>query len=290
MLGTATVNDNAIKHAANMLASYLDNNFDGVVDDSALLATFSSGLYGIVVYADATEEASLASTFGSFAVNRTFGVYQSEMNNYLGDGVSGQRDLASEKILKNMLIPRISGLYTDLSTTRPTTLTTALDASRGGYQAGGVAGYNYPAFAWYTDPTGLSYNDLCYEYLYLLTTSISGALVWRAPGITALFDHYTSLLLASNDAAGYSIANNATYKLPIANTPSIDYWTSVTNVLGGTSRDVILQPSGNVTISSTGDLKLPVGTTVQRPPLQGGLRYNSTFSTCLLYTSDAADE
>ena len=279
VLGTATVNDNAIKHAANMLASYLDNNFDGVVDDSALLATFSSGLYGIVVYADATEEASLASTFGSFAVNRTFGVYQSEMNNYLGDGVSGQRDLASEKILKNMLIPRISGLYTDLSTTRPTTLTTALDASRGGYQAGGVAGYNYPAFAWYTDPTGLSYNDLCYEYLYLLTTSMSGALVWRAPGITALFDHYTSLLLASNDAAGYSIANNATYKLPIANTPSIDYWTSVTNVLGGTSRDVILQPSGNVTISSTGDLKLPIGTTVQRPPLQGGLRYNSTFGT-----------
>jgi len=279
VLGTATVNDNAIKHAANMLASYLDNNFDGVVDDSALLATFSSGLYGIVVYADATEEASLASTFGSFAVNRIFGVYQSEMNNYLGDGVSGQRDLASEKILKNMLIPRISGLYTDLSTTRPTTLTTALDASRGGYQAGGVAGYNYPAFAWYTDPTGLSYNDLCYEYLYLLTTSISGALVWRAPGITALFDHYTSLLLASNDAAGYSIANNATYKLPIANTPAIDYWTSVTNVLGGTSRDVILQPSGNVTISSTGDLKLPIGTTVQRPPLQGGLRYNSTFNT-----------
>ena len=279
VLGTATVNDNAIKHAANMLASYLDNNFDGVVDDSALLATFSSGLYGIVVYADATEEASLASTFGSFAVNRIFGVYQSEMNNYLGDGVSGQRDLASEKILKNMLIPRISGLYTDLSTTRPTTLTTALDASRGGYQAGGVAGYNYPAFAWYTDPTGLSYNDLCYEYLYLLTTSISGALVWRAPGITALFDHYTSLLLASNDAAGYSIANNATYKLPIANTPSIDYWTSVTNVLGGTSRDVILQPAGNVTISSTSDLTLPVGTTVQRPPLQGGLRYNSTFNT-----------
>jgi len=279
VLGTATVNDNAIKHAANMLASYLDNNFDGVADDSLLLATFSSGLYGIVVYADATEEASLASTFGSFAVNRIFGVYQSEMNNYLGDGVSGQRDLASEKILKNMLIPRISGLYTDLSTTRPTTLTTALDASRGGYQAGGVAGYNYPAFAWYTDPTGLSYNDLCYEYLYLLTTSISGALVWRAPGITALFDHYTSLLLASNDTAGYSIANNATYKLPIANTPAIDYWTSVTNVLGGTSRDVILQPSGNVTISSTGDLKLPIGTTVQRPPLQGGLRYNSTFNT-----------
>ena len=76
VLGTANVSDLAIKHAANMLASYLDNNFDGVADNTALLATFSSGLYGIVVYADASEETTLASTFGSFAVNRTFGVYQ----------------------------------------------------------------------------------------------------------------------------------------------------------------------------------------------------------------------
>ena len=75
------------------------------------------------------------------------------------------------------------------------------------------------------------------------------------------------------------IVNNATYKLPIANTPSIDYWTSVTNVLGGTSRDVILQPSGNVEIDSTSNIRLPNGTTAQRPSVQGGLRYNSTFGT-----------
>jgi hypothetical protein len=279
VLGTATVSDLAIKHAANMLASYLDNNFDGVVDNTALLATFSSGLYGIVVYADSAEETTLASTFGSFAVNRTFGVYQSEMNSYLGDGSGSQRDLASEKILKNMLIPRISGLYTELSTTRPSTLTTAMDSARGGYQAGGVPSYNYPEFAWYTDTTGLNYNDLCYEYLYLLTTTMSGALVWRAPGITSLFDHYTSLTLAANDAAGYSIANTTSFYLPITNSPSIDYWTNVTNNLGGTSRDVILQPAGNVTVSATSDLKLPIGTTAQRPPLQAGLRYNNTFST-----------
>jgi hypothetical protein len=279
VLGTANVSDLAIKHAANMLASYLDNNFDGVADNTALLATFSSGLYGIVVYADASEETTLASTFGSFAVNRTFGVYQNEMNSYLGDGVGSQRDLASEKILKNMIIPRISGLHTALSTTRPSTLTTAMDSARGGYQEGGQAGYNYPAFAWYTDPTGLNYNDLCYEYLYLLTTAMSGALVWRAPSITSLFDHYSSLLLASNDAAGYSIVNTASFYLPITNTPSIDYWTSVTNVLGGTSRDVILKPAGNVTVSATSNITLPKGTTAQRPAVQGGIRYNNTFDT-----------
>lgn len=280
VLGTTTVNDNAIKHAANMLASYLDNDFDGVADDADLLATFSSGLYGIVVYADATEEASLASTFGAFAVNRTFGVYQNEMNSYLGDGVSGQRDLASEKILKSMLIPRITGLHpTTLSTTRPTALTDAMDAARGGFEAGGTPGYNYPAFAWYTDPTGLNYNDLVYEYTYLLVATMAGSLSWRSGTITSLWDPYTSVLLADDDPAGFSIVNNATYKFPIANSPSIDYWTSVTNNLGGTKRDVILQPSGNLTISSTSNLKLPIGTTAERPPLQGGLRFNNTFNT-----------
>ena len=279
VLGTATVSDNAIKHAANMLASYLDNNFDGVAENTALLNTFADGLYGIVVYANSTEETSLASTFGSFAINRTFGVYESEMNNFLGDGASSNRDLASEKILKTMLIPRISGLYSALSTTRSSTLTTALDVARGGYQGGGQAGYNYPAFAWYTDPTGLSYNDLVYEYLYLLTATMAGSLTWRSATIGSLWDPYTSVLLDDADPTGLSIATTALYYLPITNSPSIDYWTSVTNNLGGTKRDVNFAPTENLSISANKDLRIPKGTTAQRPAIQAGLRYNNTFNT-----------
>jgi hypothetical protein len=108
---------------------------------------------------------------------------------------------------------------------------------------------------------------------------MTGSLAWRSGTITSLWDPYTSVLLANNDAAGFSIANDVAYKLPIANSPSIDYWTSVTNNLGGTKRDVILQPAGNVTISSTSNIGLPAGTTAQRPAVQGGLRYNSTFDS-----------
>ena len=279
VLGTATVSDNAIKHAANMLASYLDNNFDGVADDATLLNTFSDGLYGIVVYADSTEETSLASTFGSFAINRTFGVYESEMNSFLGDGVNGNRDLASEKILKTVLIPRISGLYSALSTTRSSTLTTALDAARGGYQIGGVPSYNYPEFAWYTDPTGLSYTNLVYEYLYLLTATMAGSLTWRSATIGALWDPYTSVLLDDADPTGLSIVTTASYYLPITNSPSIDYWTNVTNNLGGTKRDVNFAPTENLSISANKDLRIPKGSTAQRPATQAGLRYNNTFNT-----------
>ena len=126
---------------------------------------------------------------------RTFAVYQNEMNSYQGDGVSGQRDLASEKILKNMLIPRISGLYTDPSTTRPNNTYPSFRCIRGGYLAGGDPSYNYPAFAWYTDTTGLNYNDLCYEYLYLLVATMTGALDWRQERLRSLWDPIQVFLL-----------------------------------------------------------------------------------------------
>jgi hypothetical protein len=279
VLGTATVTDEAVQHAASLLGSYLDNNFDGVADDATLYAEFSDGLTAIIVYANASEESTLASSLGAFAVNRSFAVHQDEMNSYQLDGAGSNRNLVQEKIFKDLLVPKITTIYPDLSKTRVSTVTTAMDAARGGYQAGGQAGYNYPPFAWYTDATGLSYDNLVYEYLYLITAAVAGSLTWRSSTITSLFDHYNSLLLSNNDAAGYAIATNATYKLPITNQPSIDYWTSVTNNLGGTTRDIEFAPTHNLEISSTGTLSLPTGTSAQRPTISGALRYNTDYGT-----------
>ena len=44
---------------------------------------------------------------------------------------------------------------------------------------------------------------------------------------------------------------------------------------GAGNGDVILQTSANLTIDSTGELRLPKGTTTERPSVQGGLRYNN---------------
>ena len=279
VLGTESASDAAVKHAANVLGSLLDNNYDGVVDNADLYAQFSDGLFGIVVYANTSDETALTATLGSFKPNRTFSLYEDEMNNFQGDGYNNQRDLSPERILKDMLIPRLTALYSELSTTRPSTLTNAMDAARGGYQAGGQPNYNYPPFAWYTDPTGLSYTNLVYEYLYLLTATVAGSLEWRSGTITSLWDPYNLLLLTEQDSAGLAIVSNPTYNLPTTNTPSIDYWTQVTNVLGGTPRDVVLAPTHNVTISATSDLALPSGTANQRPALQAGIRFNETYAT-----------
>jgi hypothetical protein len=276
ILGTDTVSADAVKHAANILGSLFDNNFDGEIDNTSLYADFSDGLTAIVVYADSTEESNLSARLGSFKPNRTFSVYENEMNNFQGDGYNNQRDLTAERILKDLLVPKITLLHSDLSTTRPSTITDAMDSARGGYQAGGVPGYNYPPFAWYTDPTGLSYQDLVYEYLYLLIATEQGALEWRSATITSLWDLYNSVLLQTNDLAGYNIVNTQNFNLPIDNIPSIDYWTQVTNTLGGTKNDVVLS-ANQVTITGTKNIKIPVGTSLQRPARRSGVRFNSDY-------------
>jgi len=200
------------------------------------------------------------------------------MNNYLGDGANSQRDFTGERILRDLLIPKYSLLYSDLSTTRPNTTTDAMDLARGGYQAGGQPNYNYPPFAWYTDSTGKTYTNLVYEYLYLLVATVTGTLEWRSGTITSLWDPYNSTLLETQDIAGFALVNDATYGLPIANAPSIDYWTSVTNVLGGTKRSITFS-ADTLTLTSTSDIKLPVGTPNERPAVQGGIRFNNVYGT-----------
>ena len=50
------------------------------------------------------------------------------------------------------------------------------------------------------------------------------------------------------------------------------------HVVGATTLDSTLAVAGNVTISSTGDIQIPTGTTAQRPtPAQGMIRYNTTL-------------
>ena len=149
-----------------------------------------------------------------------------------------------------------------------------MDLARGGYQVGGYPNYSYPAFAWYTDPVGLSYPNLVIEYLYLLISSYSGANDWRS-GLPSLFDHYTRSLLIANDTSGVAVITTSAYALPITNKPSHDYWASVTSTLGGTSRDISFAPAANLTMDANQALKLPSGTNAQRPNVTGGLRYNT---------------
>ena len=50
------------------------------------------------------------------------------------------------------------------------------------------------------------------------------------------------------------------------------------NIVSTQSGDIVLNPNTEVTISATGDLRLPKGETAQRPATLGGIRYNTNYN------------
>ena len=277
VMATAGVSKEQHLHVANMLAGYLDNNYDNVIDNPLMYAQFSNGLTGIAVYENTAEETSVTATLGSWKT-RTTSIYANQIN-LLGDGVSGIRDYTLETVLRYFLIDKgFVEVYSDLGTTRTTALTAAMDTARGGYQAGGVPGYNYPPFAWYTDQLGLSYRDLVVQYLYLGISTYAGDNAWRDTDIDEYWMPETRAKLETQDPSIVSILEDTSnYVLPLTR-PVLDYWDSVTGNLGGTTTDLILSPTSSLDINATSHMTIPKGNSLERPNSTGAIRYNTDFN------------
>jgi hypothetical protein len=280
IFATANVSRDALFHTANLLAGYFDNDYDGVIDNSTVYAQFSDGQKGIAIYADAADESAIATALGNWKL-KTTSVYQSEMNNYQGDSVSGNRDVTLERLLRYYIIEKgYVNSYADLGTSRPTTITAAMDIARGGYQAGGLPNYSYPPFAWYTDPVGIAYDALVIEYLYLSISSYAGSQAWRSGDntLTDKWSTYSRALLEATDTTIVPIITNGTYSFPLTQ-PVLDYWTQVTNTIGGTSRDLDFVVNDTLKIDATSHAVLSKGTNAQRPSTTGAIRYNTTYNS-----------
>lgn len=272
VLGTASVSDDALKHTANLLAGFLDNNYDGVVDNATLYAEFSAGVKGLAVYFNNADEATIGN-LGDFG-DRLTSLYEYEMNSFQGNGVSNNLDGALSRILRYFIIKEgYTQAFNALGTTRPTDITTLMDTARGGYQAGGLPNYNYPPFAWYTDQEGLTYVNLVYEYMYFAISAYQGSLSWR----TDLTNEWTPLTqtdLRLTDTIVDDVIENPIYSIP-ATEPVLDYWTAVTNTLGGIKRDLVFAPAEDFIITSTTAMIMPRGNNNQRPNVTGAIRFNT---------------
>ena len=280
IFATASVSRDALFHTANLIAGYFDNDYDNVIDNSTLYAEFSDGLKGIAIYGNVADETAITSALGNWKL-RTTSVYENEMNGFLGDSVGGLRDVTLERLLRYFIIEKgYVNAYSDLGTSRPTVLTAAMDIARGGYQAGGLPGYSYPDFAWYTDPIGISYDNLVIEYLYLSISSYAGSQAWRSAdtSLTLKWSTYTRAILEATDTTIIPIIENATYDFPLTQ-PVLDYWTTVTNNVGGTKRDVDIAVTNSLKMDATSNLTLSKGTNVQRPNTTGAIRYNTVYNS-----------
>ena len=210
---TSTTLDSDIQHAAKIMAEYLDNDEDGVADDSAVVTSMVNTKATLVMFKDEAEQDSAdLSVLASSGLNA---------QNLFGDetipnGAStGQFDASLEEILHLITDYGYVKVYPTAFSLTSSLLTEAMDIARGGnFQ---TIPSSYPAGAWYTyyDHTS-DYATQATEYLYWGLTSILGGQDFsgRYDSIKNEWKLNTLAKVQSTDTKLYSLLSDSQYKLP----------------------------------------------------------------------------
>jgi hypothetical protein len=213
--GTA---DDKVLHAAHVLAQYLDNDEDGVVDDAELLA-------------EMTEQAGGASLvmFGNEAELESSGVFESDLldsfrvQDLLGDethpdgsSASGGFDATLEEVWHLVSSKGHSSLRPDVfGEEAGSALADAMDLARGG-QFQDIP-QSYPDAAWYHyDDATCEYECQVAEYFYWSLSSILGAQDYpgRCDEISVEWELCSREQVQSGDVTAFELLTDASYLLP----------------------------------------------------------------------------
>ena len=169
--GTTQTPDEAMLHAANVMAQYLDNNEDGEPDNQLVVEHMLEKSATLIMAKDADElEPLFAQIPASDALQD---LYASEVA--INGAAEGKFDATIEEVLHLITHVGYAGVYPDVfGEAIGTTLANAMDIARGGQFETIPA--SYPDSAWYTyDDETCNYSCMATEYTYWSLTSILGA-------------------------------------------------------------------------------------------------------------------
>ncbi len=228
IFATPTTPKKKLSHAAGVLAQYLDNDEDGVPDNTSVLSQLVSRNVFIIMPGTDAEMEGLEMELVEEAGYR-FGqdLYGEETKpDFLVDGKinaldGGYYDGALEEILHPITHYGYANAYPEVfGTRRGTTLAKCMDAARGGCfervpQGGPKSGY--PAEAWYhyTDET-CDYGCMITEYIYWALTSILGTQDFpgRQENLEVEWELNTREWVRTGDAAVYELLTDPQYRFP----------------------------------------------------------------------------
>ena len=228
--------ENKLSHAASVLAQYLDNNEDGIPDNTRVLSHLVSR--NVFIIMPGTEAEMERVEMGLIAeAGYRFGqdLYGEETKpDFLVDGKINAPDGhyydgALEEILHPITQHGYANAYPEVfGEVRGSTLANCMDAARGGYfervpKGGPKSGY--PAEAWYhyTDET-CDYGCMVTEYLYWALTSILGTQDFpgRREALEVEWELNTRERVRTGDAAVHELLTDPQYKFP-TKAPDGDY-------------------------------------------------------------------
>ncbi len=219
IVGTASLPEAKLLHAAHVMAEYLDNDENGEVDDEAVVAQMVNAR-SVLVMAQTPDELENSGLFDSPILFRYAGqdLYGEEANE------PGRFDATLEEVLHLISNYGYAPVYPEaFATESGTLLAEAMDLARGGRFE--RVPNTYPEGAWYTyDDQTCDYECMATEYFYWALTSMLGA--QQAPDrcteISREWRLCTREQVEAQDPAVFELLSDPQYKLP-TRLPNGDY-------------------------------------------------------------------
>ena len=211
IVASENTSDAKVLHAAHVMAQYLDNDEDGVVDDAAVIQSLVAEKATLVMFGTEREAESSGIFEADIPEDRGFqDLYGEETNE------PGRFDASLEEVLHLISNYGYEPVYPEaLGTERPTRLTDAMDLARGGYFA--TVPSTYPEEAWYHyDDRTCDYQCMAVEYFYWALTTKLGAQSSpeRCAEIAVEWELCTPEALESGDPAMSALLAEPELKLP----------------------------------------------------------------------------
>ena len=230
VLATSGVSDAKVLHTANVLAEYLDNDENGLIDQaevlSSLIGSSNSTISTMVLFASQNEQDSLDSSLAQFEsiMTRTQNLFGDEI---FENGSQGEnRDATLEEVLHLVTDKGWDEAFPSVwGEKKGSSIANAMDIARGGYFESIPAAY--PANAWYTyyDQTS-DYATQVTEYVYWATTTYMGGQDWPErvhANFSSEWKPITQADLNSTDPTVVSLLTSSSYQFPITRLPDGNY-------------------------------------------------------------------
>ncbi|KAA3612436.1 MAG: hypothetical protein DWQ01_04635 [Planctomycetota bacterium] len=172
VFATASVQEINFRHAAAVLAEYLDNDENGQVDDPAILQALIRNKGALCILKDEDELDFVLENANSFPFEAQ-ALFDHEI--HPGGAARGEFDATLEEVLHLYSNVGLAKAYPEEFGESPgTSLSRAMDLARGGYFD--RIPTTYPASAWYSySDRSCDYECQATEYFYWAMTTLLGA-------------------------------------------------------------------------------------------------------------------
>lgn len=215
LYATPNVTDQDLLYAANVMAQYLDNNEDGIIDNQLVLDKMIENQSSMVLFG--TENSKNQRPAFNSARNiedqyKLQDLYGNEIHpnwNY-----DSPFDATYEEVLHLITHSGYSQVYPAVfGEEQGSEIANAMDIVRGGQYFSIPS--SYPSDAWYSyDDNTCEYDYQVTEYFYWALTSLLGAQEGRLDEIGHEWKANTPMLVQSMDPTVFILLTDSTYHLP----------------------------------------------------------------------------